>query len=77
MQIRRREFVVAALSVAPALVVIGLPTFAARPEPSSPVGEEIGSAGRRFVIDGWTGPSNAGSDQVLIHLSSSWRAAWH
>jgi hypothetical protein len=77
MQIRRREFVVAAVSAAPALVVIGLPTFAALPAPGSSVGAEIRPAGSRFAIAGWNASSNAGSDQVLIHLSSSWRAAWH
>jgi len=77
MQIRRREFVVAALSAVPALLVIGPPVFAAVPDPSPRAGGEVKSEGSRFAIAGWDALADAGGDQVLIHLNSSWRAAWH
>jgi hypothetical protein len=77
MQIRRREFVVAALSAVPASLVIGPPAFAAVPEPSPRAAGEAKSEGSGFSIAGWGAPADVGGDQVLIQLSSSWRAAWH
>jgi hypothetical protein len=76
MQIRRREFVIATLSVVPALAVIGSPASADLPE-ASPTTEEVKSEGSRFAIDGWNTAADGGGEQVLIRLNSSWRAAWH
>lgn len=82
MHLRRRGFIVGAFSVLPALMGFATSAWAKLPEAGLPREGEVKPAGSRFAIEGWRSPAPAvadagNDDQVLIRLSSSWRAAWH
>ena len=82
MHLRRRGFLVGALSVLPALMGLASSAWAKPPEAEPPREAEVQPTGSRFAIEGWRSPAPAAADadnadQVLIRLSSSWRAAWH
>lgn len=75
MQICRRDFVVATLSFVPAVVLIGLPVSAGPSEATRTAAVVVKPSRSRFAIDGWDRAAEGTDDQVLIRLSSTWRAA--